>query len=921
MNLRYIASILVVIIVLAGCVQPQAQQPTPIPVPTDTATAVVAETELPPQEEPSLDTDASAVSTIGAEPLDLSPIVAQPTGDTEPTPEEDTVPAYEPDVAAPEPIPGTIPPTVLEADMPSDNYTFASFDVTTPLQSGQVNQETIAEDLENVEVSVLLAPEQRQRLADIGFVVSPGETKEFYELYEKARYDYVPIFVTSDSLLHVYHLLFDKTLRRTETEFLIPLLSRLDWQLLTTSIEQYETLRGTPWSEAARRNAAYFAVAVKLLNPGWQIPEGLQDLTDPDLASIATHNGIAPSAIFPAYPEGEDWSQYVPRGHYTRSDELKRYFLAMMWHGRMTFRVDDRTETRQAALLTQALRDTTVRDQPALNIWHAIYDPTVFFVGRSDDLTPQEYGQALDVAYGQVNVLADLLNDANFKIFQEMAADLRAPEILGMVISRDEPDVEDTTKGLRFMGQRFVPDAFIFRQLVDRNVPDRMLPKALDVFATLGSDRALMHLEGSGDTAMENYLPNMTKLRDQFAAYDEQVWTQNLYWSWIYTLLPLLDPVDTGYPSFMRSEAWLDKQLTTALGSWTQLKRDTILYAKQVYVEKGAGPLPPPEPEPPKGYVEPVPMIYARIAALAHMTIDGLEERGMLLEDDKRPLEDMIEIANQLQTIAEKELQGQSLTEDEYRFIRFYGADIEGLTFAADDDAIYYGGASGTPTGGDDLQVAVVADVATDPNGAVLEEGVGRVFDIYVVAPIEDQLVLTKGGVFSHYEFSQPLSNRLTDEAWRAMLDRGEAPPLASWTASYLVEETTEQELAETIRQFNDLLVEAFWFTDVELVAPMLGDEELADTRAYIEDELVAQDEFLGMKRYSLQFLSFDFEDANHAIVTTRERWSETYYSGSPFEPGSEEELRTREPYDMVVTYTLERRGDRWIIMSVVTQT
>jgi len=40
----------------------------------------------------------------------------------------------------------------------------------------------------------------------------------------------------------------------------------------------------------------------------------------------------------------------------------------------------------------------------------------------------------------------------------------------------------------------------------------------------------------------------------------------------------------------------VDKQLNTVLGSWSELKHDTILYAKQVYAELGGGP-PPPPPE------------------------------------------------------------------------------------------------------------------------------------------------------------------------------------------------------------------------------------------------------------------------------------------------------------------------------------
>ena len=39
----------------------------------------------------------------------------------------------------------------------------------------------------------------------------------------------------------------------------------------------------------------------------------------------------------PIFTYAEDYSQYLPRGHYTRSMRLKNYFLAMMWHGRMTF--------------------------------------------------------------------------------------------------------------------------------------------------------------------------------------------------------------------------------------------------------------------------------------------------------------------------------------------------------------------------------------------------------------------------------------------------------------------------------------------------------------------------------------------------------------------------------------------------------
>jgi hypothetical protein len=85
--------------------------------------------------------------------------------------------------------------------------------------------------------------------------------------------------------------------------------------------------------------------------------------------------------------------------------------------------------------------------------------------------------------------------------------------------------------------------------------------------------------------------------------------------------------------------------------------------------------------------------------------------------------------------------------------------------------------------------MAVIADVHTDPNTAsCLEEGVGHANYIFVVVPIEGKLNLTRGSVFSYYEFPHPMSDRLTDEKWQEMLELGEAPGPPAWTDSFLAD-------------------------------------------------------------------------------------------------------------------------------------
>jgi hypothetical protein len=106
-----------------------------------------------------------------------------------------------------------------------------------------------------VRVPFVLSEAQRARLAQEGFVVSPGAEREFFTVYELARYANVPVFVTSDSLLHTYHLLFDKVLRTAEVRYFIPLLRDLNAALLLRTEDEYEVLQGLHPSSPGWRSA------------------------------------------------------------------------------------------------------------------------------------------------------------------------------------------------------------------------------------------------------------------------------------------------------------------------------------------------------------------------------------------------------------------------------------------------------------------------------------------------------------------------------------------------------------------------------------------------------------------------------------------------------------------------------------------
>jgi len=638
-------------------------------------------------------------------------------------------------------------------------------------------------------------------LAQNGFVVGPAEWLEFFQLYESTRYEELPVFVTTDSVYHIYHLIFDKMLRDLEREYFEPDVRALTAACLQSARDLYAQLQGTELEEVARRVVAYFAVAEALINPQAVTPPEAADLVQEELGFIEGHTGFGASAIFSADcpadcdpcdtnppPECldqpcmcEDYSQYVPRGHYTRSEQLQRYFRTMMWYGRINMRLQKPTETRMALLVTYVLRNTVVDGQPAADVWARVYDPTVFIVGKSDDLGFHEYGALWDTVFGPDAPVTAIADEAQFAAFVETARQLPPPQINSMWVYIWE-DKAQVTQGFRFMGQRFVLDAYIFGQLTWRNVgtsaQPRMLPKGLDVMAALGSEEAYAILDEMGETAYANYPEQMAKVRAEISALQMDSWTQNLYWNWLYSFGPLLQAKGSQYPAFMQTQAWTRKDLHAALGSWTELKHDTILYAKQSMAELGGGP----PPEPPHGWVEPNPEAYARLLALTRMTRDGLQSRNLLSPNTDANLMRLDDLLTFLLDVAQRELAGQPLTLDDYERIKFYGGELEAITLAAADQE-----GEGSPYFEEDEQAALVADVATAPPNDALEEAIGRVFEIYTVVPDGDGgLHLAKGGVFSYYEFAWPVSDRLTDEAWRAMLAAGEAPAQPAWTASFI---------------------------------------------------------------------------------------------------------------------------------------
>ncbi|MCR5507999.1 MAG: DUF3160 domain-containing protein [Lachnospiraceae bacterium] len=602
-----------------------------------------------------------------------------------------------------------------------------------------------------------LDDDAKRKLAKNLFVVNEAGYDEFFEIYEDNRYNMTPNFVTVDSMMHTYHLYFAHLLKTIEKGDLYDELCDITEVMLDNSIEQYDALKGSEWEDAALRNVAFFTVAGRLLGMNVDVISEVKDVVNEEL-DLVDGEGLDYSPLF---EDNEDYSQYKPRGYYAGDETLEKYFKGMMWYGRRGFEQKSEEHMRSALLMVLSM------DEGAFDGWEAIYTVTSFFAGVSDDCTYYEFKPVVEKAYGDIEDVSYLIGDEDsFDTFYSYTKKMEPPKINSIPVEDGDDPVIST---FRFMGQRFSIDAQIMQNLVYSYVgsnssgDSRMLPDALDIPAALGSATAYDILDEQGDTDYEGYDENLDKVSEMIdPENNEELWNASLYSQWLNTVRPLLKEKGEGYPSFMQSVEWNKRSIEGFLGSYTELKHDTILYSKQIMAEMGDGGWD--EVFDDRGYVEPEPVVFARLALLARSTSEGLEMFGMLDSRAEEDLDRIYEMSVRLASIADKELAGESIGNDDYDFIREIGGDVEHLwdeaTRESDDEyLIAY-----------EHPCPIVADIATDPNGSVLEVGTGGADVVYVICPVEGKLKVCRGPVFRFYEFAQPMSDRLTDDEWREML-------------------------------------------------------------------------------------------------------------------------------------------------------
>lgn len=667
-----------------------------------------------------------------------------------------------------------------------------------------------AADFKRVDEALQLTDAELKQLDTNGFaIVDHDKNYSFGSMYYAIYVQDLPVLVTTDSILHAMHRTFDDILKELEVHALSP---TIDAVLARTHAALGEA--------AAQRSDVpdyyadvdvYLTVARNLLAGAGAPANGTEgyprDTWDGELLvpSVLNQDALVrtrlqqvqalkmqtpdteASEVFGA-PRMVDYTQFRPRGHYTKSTELKRYFRAMMWLGRVDcgFELAYPRQMAGSALLSQLLADSgsenDLAEMDTLIGW---------LIGSSDNLGPE---QVLDKLQADGIALPDLDRD-EVRLALRTSLDGRQRIRSQLVVSNpDDPQKVAPPQVFQLFGQRFILDSFVLSQVVfdsivfKDNKVKRMMPSGLDVAAALGNDEAV-HLLAPAMKA-HPYAANLQASRQWVAAQPEGVWSDSVYNTWLDTLRPLDDDRanEANMPAAMQTRAWQKKQLQTQLASWAELRHDTILYAKQSYTAW-------PGCEYPAGYVEPYPEVYAGVARVAGATADAIEavrfetpadaaQIKQLQDRQVTFLRGMGTTLSTLEGLARKELAGKPFTPAETRFLKKTidqrGAGSGPPMYDGWYPGLFYRGGTRASEWGPEI-----ADVHTNPKGgAVLEVGTGDVDFLVAAIDNEGDTRIFVGPAYSYYEFEWPAADRLTDQKWSGLLRSPNAPNRPAWMSS-----------------------------------------------------------------------------------------------------------------------------------------
>lgn len=644
--------------------------------------------------------------------------------------------------------------------------------------------------INDIEQKLGLTEYEKELLTKHGFMVSERLKDASFGIQFRKIYDFdLPVFITTDAILYALHRSYDAILKRMEITYLIGKVSNLLQNMhdnIPALASQYSS---TPqMTDYIKDLDFYLTVPLKIFKPQ----------TGPIYSDNSVRVNYFYNAIFDEQvltteflsqtSRTIDFSQFKPRGHYVDDfyTELASYFRVMMWLGKMELYLiepQDFANSKKADIQRQAIVACLIQELIDLSNSNAdvneIEKTISMFVGDQDNVTLENIKHLKSVV--PFNDASFLLDTTNFNLFQEKLKQqpYADQKILSQILFKDPLDTKDLKPASAFLlfGQRFVIDSYITGNVVYDKIKYqgvdifRALPSLLDVLFAIGNDAALQLLQS--ELEQYHYETNLASLRYLIDSYTSDFWNASIYSSWLNGIRSLNPPNSReNLPDFMKTAAWWQEKMNTQLASWTELRHDNILYAKQSYTGGTTCSFP-------YGYVEPIPQFFNAMKIFAETCSAKISQINFSDNFQKQMIiqyfQNFYNINDTLHSIASKELDNSELSSAEIKFLKSLLSyeNMCGITYSGWYLSLFFD--SWDEENGLMKKDHIVADYHTAPTdeagnmvGWVKHAGTGSVDLAVVISNIPNgQKMAFVGPVLSYYEYTTTNFLRLTDEEWK----------------------------------------------------------------------------------------------------------------------------------------------------------
>jgi hypothetical protein len=651
-----------------------------------------------------------------------------------------------------------------------------------------------AEYLDRIQASALALPDaEKTLLGKNGFAISKNrEFPTFVRGYAELYSEHLPVYISADAILESVHASYDLILANVEV---LALAGEVE-ALLTQMRSRLPVSDATP--ELRADVDVYLAVAIGLLQGSTPEPVagGSQATIDKLRRAALAGTGTSTVQLFGASRD-EDLSQFMPRGHYADDPRLQQYFRAMTWLGRIDLRlIETKPDGSRVFNREQYLAMLLMRDLigPDVDTWTRVDDVLRTFVGESDNMIVPQIDQLVADLGGPAAAKA-ATDDVVTKAIVE--GGYGQQQIASYLMVNGTAQTLPLNRSFLVFGQRFTVDSNVLASVVYDRIDGRMMPDPLDAaFAALGNNQALAL---DPDVSKVSALPGaLARARVLVDSHGPAFWESSFYNLWMFALRSLSPPSDrtrvsAGLPAVASTENWGRRILNAQLGSWAELRHDTVLYSKPSYTGIPACGFP-------DAYVDPYPEVFAALRKYA--------ERGdRIAEIAQGPAPDtaaaiaayfqaLRDASAMLEQMASEELRGEQFSAEELAFVND-AVRIEQQAAGCTSIEVGNGWLARLffdPMGSIKFDPTIAdvhtqpADASGAPVGYVLHVGTGypRMMVVTVDA-CGGGLKAYAGVVFAYHEEITSNFERLTDEDWAGRFTGGGARPAdVPWLAPVL---------------------------------------------------------------------------------------------------------------------------------------